>query len=91
MGQELLNKYNVKEVDSLVLLSNNKAYIYSDAALQIAKRLNSKWRYLAIFRFFPKPFRDFIYKTIAKYRYRVFGKKEHCILPTLEMQSRFLS
>lgn len=90
IGKELLKKYKLEEVNSIVFISNNRAYIYSDSALAIAKHLEGKWKFLTIFRFIPKFIRDAIYKLIAKYRYNFFGKKERCMLPTLEIQSRFL-
>jgi len=90
IGAKLLKKHKLEEFDTIVLISNNHAYLYSDALLEISKHLDGAIKYMAIFRFLPRSFRDFIYKIIAKYRYKFFGKKESCIMPTLEMQSRFL-
>ena len=81
IGKELIKKYNLKDTDSLVLISQDRAYIYSDAVLEIAKNLDGWYRYLYIFRFTPRVLRDIVYKIIAKYRYRIFGKKNSCMMP----------
>ena len=89
-GKVLIEKYGLKELDSIILVQDNNAYIYSDAVLHIAKELDGCYRYLYIFRFTPRVFRDVIYNVVAKYRYRVFGKQEHCMMPTEEVLERFL-
>ena len=90
IGKELIEKYGLKELDSIILIQDNKAHIYSDAVLHIAKGLDGWYRYLYVFRFTPKMFRDAIYKVVAKYRYRIFGRKESCMIPTEELLERFL-
>jgi predicted DCC family thiol-disulfide oxidoreductase YuxK len=90
LGQKLLKKYALEGVDSLILIENNQAYIYSDAVLQIAKGLSSWHRYFYVLRFLPRGFRDTIYRLLAKFRYNLFGKKEHCLMPTPQIKSRFL-
>lgn len=91
-GQELLKKFGIDqhETDSIILVENNKAYTYSTAALRIARKLDGIWRWIYIFRFVPRPIRDFFYKLFAKYRYRLFGKKDLCMMPTPDIQARFL-
>ena len=81
IGKELIKKYYLEDIDSLVLVSHDRAYIYSDAALEIAKNLDGWYRYLSVFRFIPKVLRDIVYKIIANYRYRIFGKKDSCMMP----------
>jgi predicted DCC family thiol-disulfide oxidoreductase YuxK len=90
LGQKLLKEYGLEGVDSLILIENNQAYIYSDAVLQIAKGLSSWHRHFYVFRFLPRGFRDAVYRLVAKFRYNLFGKKEHCLMPTPEIKSRFL-
>ena len=89
-GKALIEKYALKELDSIILLQDDKAYIYSDAVLHIAKALDGWYRYLYIFRLIPRVFRDAIYRVVAKYRYRVFGKQESCMMPTESICQRFL-
>jgi predicted DCC family thiol-disulfide oxidoreductase YuxK len=77
-------------LDSIVYLRNQKLYQKSSAILWIAFDLGWPWRALIIFIIVPKFLRDGVYKLIAKNRYRWFGKKDTCRLPSLEEKSRFL-
>ncbi|CAA6821526.1 MAG: Thiol-disulfide oxidoreductase [uncultured Sulfurovum sp.] len=90
LGKKLLKKYDLDQVDSIALLQNNKAYTHSDAGLEIARHLDGWYKYLYVFRFVPRILRDGLYKLVAKYRYKVFGKKEHCMMPNEALKSRFL-
>lgn len=56
----------------------------SDAILRIFAGIGTPWSFFAIFRFLPRFVRDGIYRLIARYRYRWFGKRETCRLPTIE-------
>lgn len=69
------------EVDSIVYLENNKAYFYSDAILKIALGLKFPWRLMFLFVLVPRFLRDWIYRIVARRRYRWFGKKEVCEMP----------
>lgn len=77
-------------VKSLLLIKNGRLYNKSDAALEIVKDLSGFWSALQIFRIIPKGIRDLIYDWIARNRYRWFGKKDVCLLPTSEILDRFL-
>lgn len=91
-GKDQLEKYslNTTDVDSIVLIKSGKAFVRSTAALQIASQLNGLWPLLSLFKIVPTFFRDGIYNRIAKNRYRWFGKKDACMIPTPELKSRFL-
>ncbi|MBB3699102.1 DUF393 domain-containing protein [Flammeovirga yaeyamensis] len=77
-GKSLLNKYNLNPdyIDSIVLVTDQKAYTKSRAALEIAKDLKSPFHLFRFGTIFPIKVTDLIYDLIAKYRYRLFGKKE---------------
>ena len=91
LGQELLTKYNMpKKLEGVVFIENGKAYYKSSAALRIARYFGGFWRVLLIFGIFPVSITDFGYDIIAKNRYKWFGKKESCMIPTPEVRSRFL-
>jgi predicted DCC family thiol-disulfide oxidoreductase YuxK len=81
---------DLRNFDSVVLLSRGKVYLRSSAVLQVVRRLNWPWRFAAIFLICPTWLRDFAYKLVAKNRYRLFGKLNACRLPTPELRSRFL-
>lgn len=77
-------------IDSVILVEDGKAYTYSTAALRIARRLGKPWSWLYAFILVPKPLRDLFYRLFARYRYRMFGRKDECMIPTPEVRARFL-
>ena len=91
IGQELVIRHNLQGIDSLVLIEEDRAYTRSTAALRIAKRLKGLWSLLYIGIILPKPLRDPLYEMFAQNRYKWFGKKDACMLPTKEERARFLS
>jgi predicted DCC family thiol-disulfide oxidoreductase YuxK len=78
-------------IDSVILVENEKAYTHSTAALKILKRLGAPWSWLYVFLVVPKSLRDWAYKLFARYRYRMFGRKDQCMLPSPEVRARFLT
>ena len=92
IGQELRAEHNVGEdIDSIVLIENDQAFTHSTAGLRIAKALGGVWSLGYIFIIVPTVIRDWFYKLFAKYRYRLFGKKEVCMIPTPDVRERFLT
>ena len=91
-GSEILekNNYSNKKFDTLILLKERKIYTKSTAALLIAKELHLIWKLFYIFIIIPKFLRDPIYLFISKNRYKWFGKKGSCLLPSPKIKSRFL-
>ena len=90
IGKTLVDKFGLNDVDSIILVEDGKAYTHSTAALKFIKHLDGIWSWAYIFVVIPRPIRDFFYKLFAKNRYRLFGKKEVCMMPTPEIRSRFL-
>jgi predicted DCC family thiol-disulfide oxidoreductase YuxK len=92
IGQQWLMKFGLakNEFASFVLIQGDKYYIKSDAALKMLAELGGIWNAFYVFKFIPRPFRDFIYDRIAKSRYKIFGKRDVCMIPTPELQKRFL-
>lgn len=92
IGRDLLQKFEIndREIDSVVLIADGSAYVRSDAALLIAKKLGGFWALFYVFRGVPTRWRDRIYDWIARNRYRWFGRKEYCMVPTPELKERFL-
>ena len=89
-GQKLLEQHQLPAMNTVVLIANGQVFSKSDAVLEIGKRLGAPWSYFGVFRWLPKGFRDFLYDVVAKNRYRVFGQRESCWLPTPELRARFL-
>jgi len=84
-------KINISKIDSIILVVNDQVFFKSSAALQIAKKLNGFWKILYIFSVVPSPLRDLIYDFVAKNRYKWFGKRETCRVPSKDEHERFLS
>ncbi|MEO7802658.1 MAG: thiol-disulfide oxidoreductase DCC family protein [Ginsengibacter sp.] len=91
-GKDLLRQFNLESnnMNSLVLIENDKAYLKSSAALHIAKNLRGIYSMLYGFMIVPKFIRDFVYSIIAKNRYKWFGKTNECMIPTAQLRARFL-
>ncbi len=80
-----------KNIDSIILYEPGIAYNYkSAAALEIAKNLGGFFHFGTIFRLIPNGLRNLLYDYVAKNRYQWYGKKEYCLVPTLELKSKFL-
>ena len=91
IGETLRNQYKIPaEIDSVIFIDNSKVYTYSDAALLICKYLDWPAKMLYAFIIIPKFIRQPIYKWIAKNRYKWFGKRNECMIPTPELRDRFL-
>ncbi len=78
-------------LQSILVIDHNMIFQKSDAALKIAKYLSGFWSILYLFRFVPKVIRDGAYNVIARYRYSVFGKQDHCMVPSEDLKSRFIN
>ena len=93
IGQELVRKRGIDTsmVDSIILIQPEVAYyVKSDAALRIARSLSGLWPALWIFLWLPSGLRDLVYDLVAKNRYKVFGKRDACMIPTPELKEKFL-
>ena|SRR5690606_19982666 len=88
----MLPKLNISsaEADSFILLENDKVYTRSTAALRVLKELGGLWKILYVFIIVPPFIRDGIYNFIARNRYKWFGKRDECMIPTQDLKERFL-
>ncbi len=91
-GQQFLNENNFSttQFDSLVFTENGKIYTRSSGALRITKHLKGLWILFFAFLIIPPFIRNPIYNYVAKNRYKWYGKKESCWLPSEELRKRFL-
>mgnify|MGYP006161581567 FL=1 len=91
VGKSIVNKSGLDEIpDSVMLYVDGKLLIRSDAVLAISTYLKRPYAYGIIFKYVPKILRDSVYNLIAKNRYRWFGKKETCRVPSADERERFL-
>jgi predicted DCC family thiol-disulfide oxidoreductase YuxK len=73
-----------------VLIKGENCFTKSDAALEIARNLSGLWPVLYAFKILPRFIRNPVYDWIARNRYRWFGKRETCWLPSDKWKARFL-
>lgn len=94
IGKSVIKEYNIDTeiIDSILLYQpeQNKLFYKSTAALKIAKTLSFPINIIQIFFIIPTVMRDLIYDFIAKNRYRWFGQKDACMIPTPELKAKFL-
>lgn len=91
-GQALLIKHDlpIDDYASFVYIKEGKVYTKSSGALHVLKDLGGLWKLFFVFILIPMPIRDYAYSLIANNRYRIFGKKNECIIPSDGVKSRFL-
>ncbi|PSQ54745.1 thiol-disulfide oxidoreductase DCC [Halobacteriales archaeon SW_8_68_21] len=92
VGQALLAEHDLPtdELESIVLIEDGESYVKSTAVIQIATGLGGRYRLFSPFRHVPASVRDRVYDFVADHRYRWFGKKDRCMLPSGDVESRFL-
>jgi predicted DCC family thiol-disulfide oxidoreductase YuxK len=92
IGQAFLNKFgkDSKRLESSYFIENDQIFEKVVAALLVAQYLKSPWKYLKLIKVLPLGLLNFVYDIIAKYRYKFFGKRETCRMPTLAEKNRFL-
>lgn len=91
-GAALYRRFGIDpaDPDTLIVVEGGKALRDSAAILAIWSGLGWPWRALAIFRIVPRALRDAVYRFIARHRYRLFGRRETCWLPSPEHSDRVL-
>ena len=92
IGRKIFQKYGLDPADlqTFVFISGSRLFLRSSAAIAVLSRFGGAWRMCAIFWLVPRFLRDAIYSTIARNRYRWFGRKDTCMIPTPEIEKRFL-
>lgn len=78
------------DYQSLVLKNGEEILSKSSAVLEVSRHLSGLWSALYFLIIIPKPIRDYFYSIVAKNRYKWFGKKNECMIPTRELQARFI-
>ena len=92
IGKELLNSFDMSTdyIDSLIFIDKGKVHTHLGAVLRSTKYLNGLYPLLQVFLIIPKFLSNPIYNWIARNRYSWFGKRNECMIPTPEIQTRFL-
>ncbi len=91
-GQALLTYFekDTTDFDSMIVYENGKIKTKSTAALRIAAGLSGNWRFFSVFKIIPAFLRNEVYNIVAKNRYKWFGQKNECRIPTPELKAKFI-
>lgn len=79
-----------EEIDTAVYVIDRKLHMRSRAFFHIAKTLGGRWRALSWLRIFPAFLTDLVYRLVAWSRYKVFGKYDACVIPSVEQREALL-
>jgi len=92
-GQKLLHTVGLdsSNMETVIYLKDNDCFLESSAVLEILKDLGGMWTFAYVLKLIPSTLRNSFYRFIAKKRYRIFGKRTSCFIPTPENQKRFLT
>lgn len=91
-GQALLEQYGLptEEISTVVLIKDGQVFTHSEVVLTLMPELGWQWQWLRLGWLLPQSLRDSIYNWVARNRYRWFGQKEQCMVPTPDLRARFL-
>lgn len=93
LGEKIIKHIGLdrSKTDSIILYQPGQAYYYkADAAFKIANELGSIYSLISVFSILPKWLTNKVYDYIARNRYKWYGKKDECMLPTQAMKAKFL-
>jgi len=90
VAQTKINPKLIEQLNTVILIAGGKGYYKSKAVVEIARQLAFPWRLFAIGKFLPEKFVNLMYDFIANNRYRWFGRKDSCMVPTPEIMNRFI-
>jgi predicted DCC family thiol-disulfide oxidoreductase YuxK len=93
LGQQLYRQHGLDPIDiqTLTFIDGSQVLTKSDAVLAVLERLDGGWQLLNGFKLLPQPLRDWAYSEFARQRFVLFGRRDHCMVPTPELQARFMS
>ena len=91
-GRRLLEEHKIDEnyIESLVFVEEERFSVSSNAAIRTLSYLDSWQKHLIFLSVVPRTLRDLVYRFIARNRYKWFGRREQCMIPTPELKERFL-
>jgi len=91
-GARLMRRFGLdpENAKTFVLIEGDKAYARSDAAIRLAAHLRGAGKLLALLVLVPRPWRNWFYDTVARNRYRWFGRRDACMAPGAELRGRFI-
>ena len=82
-------RFDAAHLNTFIVVIDGKAYLESDAWVEILSRLDAPARWLAVVRFVPRRMRDAVYRFVGRHRYQWFGRRSVCMVPTADVARRF--
>ena len=82
--------FDPDDAKTFVLLADGRAYLRSDAAIRISRYFGGAWKLIGVVKIIPRPVRDWGYDIVARNRYRWFGRRDTCMVPTPQLRARFI-
>ena len=89
-GQRAMLERGLAGIEGVVLIDGERVYTHSDAALRLLSYLPAPLNWVSNLRVIPKALREVVYRFVARNRYRLFGKRQACMMPRPEWKARFL-
>jgi predicted DCC family thiol-disulfide oxidoreductase YuxK len=91
-GKSLISYFNLPltATGTVILYHDGKVSVESDASIEILSSLGGMWKFVRVFRIFPRFIRNGLYRLLARNRYRIFGKTDQCMVPSDNTKDRFL-
>ena len=91
-GKRLIEEHHTPMVgvDTFLLIKNGQCFDRTDAVLEICRDLTGYWFLFRIFKILPRSFRDYFYRLFGRNRYKLFGRREECMIPSSEVRDRFI-
>jgi predicted DCC family thiol-disulfide oxidoreductase YuxK len=91
-GRDIVERFKIEQETqrTIILITDGKVYRRSMAVLEIFEILGGAWKLMRVLKIFPLCFRDWCYDVISRHRYRLFGRKQSCMVPTDSIRERFL-
>jgi predicted DCC family thiol-disulfide oxidoreductase YuxK len=92
LGRAVQRRHGVDPdaLDTFMLLDGTGLHVGSEAMLRLFAGLPAPWRWLGALHLLPRPLRDAVYGVVVRNRYRWFGRRDECLVPTPELRARFL-
>ena len=89
-AKDFVNEAEIQSMQSILFFDGKMLYKKSTAVLKLSRLLGGWYQLLLLGYILPRFFRDWLYNIVAKNRYRWFGKKDQCMLPSKGFENRFL-
>jgi len=86
----VLSEAQIKDLKTIVYIRGDEILTQSTAILSILRDLGGIWKFISFLKIVPRPLRDFIYVWISNNRYKIFGKRKTCRLPTADEREKFI-